>query len=179
MRIKNRQQLLMVVAGAAVALLLGDSLVFTPLVKLWGARSARIVELRKKVNDGEGLLRRDEGVQVRWSQMQSNTLPNNASMAEQQLLAAFDKWSQDARISVNSITPQWKRDSDEYRTLDCRVDASGSVGTLGRFLYNIEKDPMALKIDSVEINSRDKDGQQLSLGLHISGLVLSQVEENR
>jgi hypothetical protein len=179
MQIKNRQQLLMIVAGAAVALLLSDSLVFTPLVKLWKSRSEKTVELRKKVNDGEGLLRRDAGIQTRWSQMRSNTLPDNASLAEQQVLAAFDKWSQDARISVNSITPQWKRDSDDYTTLECRVDASGSVGTLGRFIYNIEKDPMALKIESVEITARDKEGQQLSLGLQLSGLVLSRVETSR
>jgi len=179
MQIKNRQQLLMIVAGAAVALLLADSLVFTPLVKLWKARSAHIVELRKKVNDGDGLVRRDTAIQARWSQMQSNTLPNNASMAEQKLLAAFDKWSQDARISVNSITPQWKRDNDEYQTLECRVDASGSVGTLGKFLFNIETDPMALKVEAVEINARDKAGQQLSLGLQISGLVLNPTESER
>lgn len=179
MQIKNRQQLLMLVAGTAFALLLGDSLVFTPLVKFWKARSVRIVELRQRVTEGEALLRRDAAVESRWSQMQTNTLPDNASMAEQQVLAAFDKWSQNARISVNSITPQWKRDHEDYTTLECRVDASGSVGTLGRFLYNIEKDPMALKIDSVEITARDKDGQQLSLSLQISGLVLSQLETAR
>jgi len=65
MQIKNRQQLLMILAGVAVALLVGDSLVFTPLVKLWKSRSAYIVELRKKVNDGDGLVRRDAGIQVR------------------------------------------------------------------------------------------------------------------
>jgi hypothetical protein len=179
MQIKNRQQLLIIVAGTAFALLLGDSLVFTPLVKLWKARSERIVELRQQVTDGDSLVRRDAAIQARWSQMQANTLTNNASLAEQQVLAAFDKWSQNARISVNSITPQWKRDSDEFETLECRVDASGTVGTLGRFLYNIEKDPMALKIESVEITARDKDGQQLSLGLQISGLVLNPLESER
>ena len=179
MQIKNRQQLLMVLAGTAFALLLGDSLIFSPLVKLWKARSERIVELRKRVTDGDALLRRDESIQARWSQMQANTLTNNPSLAEEKLLAAFDKWSQDARISVNSITPQWKRDNEDYETLECRVDASGSVGTLGRFLFNLEKDPMALKIESVEINARDKDGQQLSLGLQISGLVLNRVESER
>jgi len=179
MQIKNRQQLLMIVAGTAFALLLGDSLVFSPLVKLWKARSGPLVELRKKVTDGDALLRRDASIQVRWSQMQANTLTNNPSLAEEKLFAAFDRWSQDARISVNSITPQWKRDNDEYQTLECRVDASGSVGTLGKFLFNIEQDPMALKIESLEITSRDKDGQQLSLGLQISGLVLSSVTGER
>lgn len=179
MPIKNRQQLLMVVAGTALALLLGDSLVFTPLVHLWQARSARIVALRKQVDDGDRLLKRDESVQQHWSRMQTNTLPTNASLAEQQVLAAFDKWSQEARVSVNSITPQWKRDNDDYKTLECRVDASGSVGTLARFLYNLEQDPMALKVESVELSARDKTGQQLSLGLQISGLVISPAEDTR
>ena len=173
MQIKNRQQLLMIVAGVAFGLLLGDALVFSPLVKLWKARSARIVELQRKVKEGDALTRRDAAIQSRWSGMRSNTLTNNPSMAEQQVLGAFDDWSRRARISVNSITPQWKRDSDDYTTLECRVDASGSVGTLRTFLFLMEKDPMALKIESVEITSRDKDGQNLSLGLQISGLVLN------
>jgi hypothetical protein len=50
---------------------------------------------------------------------------------------------------------------------------------LRSFLFHIEDDPMALKIESVEITSRDKDGQQLSLGLQISGLALSPTEAKR
>jgi hypothetical protein len=58
-------------------------------------------------------------------------------------------------------------------TLDCRVEASGDLGTLSRFVYDIEKDPMALKLESVELSTRDDTGQQLTLGLQISGLVLT------
>jgi len=179
MQIKNRQQLLMIVAGVAFGLLLGDALVFSPLVKLWRTRSTRIEDLQKKVKDGDALLRRDAAIQTRWSQMRANTLTNNPSLAEQQVFAAFDDWSRKARISVNSITPQWKRDSENYTTLECRVDASGSVGTLRSFLFHLENDPMALKVESVEITSRDKDGQQLSLGLQISGLALNSTETER
>jgi len=52
------------------------------------------------------------------------------------------------------------------------VEASGNLGTLSRFLYDIEKDPMALKLESVELSTRDNTGQQLTLDLQISGLVL-------
>jgi len=179
MPIKNRQQLLIIVAGAVFGLLIADALILSPLTKSWQARSKRITELRKQVDDGEKLLKRADALKSRWEQMQKNALPNNNSAAEQQVLTAFDKWSQDARISVNSITPQWKRDRDELLTLECRVDASGTVGTLAKFLYNVEHDPMALKIESVEISTRDKDGQNLSLGLQVSGLVLNGTEEKR
>lgn len=179
MQIKNRQQLLIIAASVAFGLLVADTLVFKPLTKSWQARTTRMADLRKQVDAGAKLLDRADALRSRWTQMQSGALPKNKSVAEQQVLKAFDNWSQDARISVNSITPQWKRDSEEYETLQCRVDASGSVGTLARFLFNLERDPMALKIESVEITARDKDGQNLSLGLQISGLVLSGPEEQR
>lgn len=179
MQIKNRQQLLMIVAGACVGLLIANAVIITPLTNAWQARAKRIATLRKDVDDGEKLIKRADALKSRWSQMQANALSSNRSQAEQQVLGAFDKWSQDARISVNSVTPQWKSDRDEkFQTLECRVDASGTVGTLSRFLFNVERDAMALKVESVEITSRDKEGQNLSLGLQISGLVLNR-EENK
>jgi hypothetical protein len=179
-QIKNRQQLLIIVAGVVFGLLIADKLVLTPLTNAWKARTVRLADLRKKVDDGEKLVNRADALESRWEQMRKGALPNNNSLAEQRVLQAFDQWSRDARISVNSITPQWKRDRDEsFQTIECRVDASGTVGTLARFLYNLEQDAMALRIDSVEVTARDKDGQNLSLGLQISGLVLNDTEEKR
>ena len=180
MQINNRQQLLIIVAGTAFGLLIADSLVLTPLVNSWKTRSVRIADLRKQVDDGEKLLKRADALNSRWAAMQRNSLPKNNSEAEQKVLGKFDEWSRDARISVNSITPQWKQERDEaYQTLQCRVDAAGTVGTLAKFLFNVERDAMALKVESVEITSRDKDGANLSLGLQISGLVLNGGEEKR
>jgi Tfp pilus assembly protein PilO len=177
MQIKNRQQILVVAAIAVVALFAGDKIVFTPLLESWKARSEEIGKLRKQVDDGNRLVQRAGSISARWDQMRTNTLPNNTSLAEQQLLKAFDRWSQSSRISVTAITPQWKTDSEDYRTLECRVDASGNISTLSRFLYDIERDPLGLKLESVEITARDKDGAQLALGLQISGLVLTPSEE--
>jgi len=42
-----------------------------------------------------------------------------------------------------------------------------------RLLYEIEKDPMGVKIQNMEITSRDETGQQLTLGLQVSGLILN------
>ena len=58
-------------------------------------------------------------------------------------------------------------------TLECRIDALGSMPALTRFLYEVEKDPLALKVESMDITARDNDGQQLSLALQISGLLLN------
>lgn len=173
MQIKNRQQLLTILAVTAVGLLVVDKMIFPPLQNLWKARAARIADLRVKVSQGGQLLRREQFVRARWAEMATNTLPNNASLAEQQLLTGFDRWSRESGVSVNSVMPQWKQDADEFKTLECRVDVSGNLSTLSRFLYNIERDPMALKLQSVELSARDNEGQQLTLGLQVSALVLT------
>jgi hypothetical protein len=178
-KIKNRQQLLAVAAGAVVALFIADKVIIEPLTSSWTQRTKRIAELRKKVDEGRSLLRREQSLRGRWEQMRTNTLPNNPSVAELQVLKAFDRWSQGNRVAVNSISHQWKHDTDDFTTLECRVEASGVLSALSRFLHDIEKDPMALKLQNVEISSRDNNGQQLTLGLQISGLVLTPQKQKR
>jgi hypothetical protein len=174
-QIKNRQQLLIIGAIAAIALFAGDELVLSPLMKIWGARAARVAELRKQIDRGKGLVEREQkqSIRNRWMLMTSNALPNNSSAAEQQVYKAIDLWAQNSGVAVSAITPQWKHDSDDYMTFECRVDAAGDLGKLSRFLYSVERDPMALKLELVELGARDKEGQQLSLGLQLSGLVLN------
>ena len=177
MNINNRQQLLTIVAGIAVALWAGDKLIFSPLTKSWKERTTRIAELRKSVTQGTQLLAREQSIRQRWESMRTNTLPNPVSVAESQVFKAFDRWSQDSQISITSIKPQAKQNADDYMTVEFRVDAFGSLSTLTRFIYNVEKDPLAVKVEAVEINSRDNEGQQLTLGLQVSGLLLNQGEQ--
>jgi hypothetical protein len=178
MQIKNRPKVLALAAIAVVGLFAADALVFTPLTASWKARQGKIAELRKQIVDGTHLVEREQSIRGRWEQMRTNTLANNNSLAEQQLLKSIDQWSQGGRrLSVNSITPQWKRDNDDYSSLECRVDATGSVDSIRDFLYEVEKDALGVKLESVEVTARDKEGRQLALGLQLSGLVLNLQEK--
>jgi hypothetical protein len=172
MKIENRQQFLLALTIGVVALYIGVNFICVPLSHSWSARSAQIKLLRAKVSEGKQLIRREPVIRSRWSEMNTNTLPENTSLAEQQVLKAFDNWSRDTGADISSIMPQWKNDSTNYVTLNCRVEASGNLGTLSRFIYDIEKGPAALKLDSVELSAHDPTGQQLTLGLQISGLAL-------
>lgn len=173
MPIKNRQQFLLIAAGAALVLLAGDRLVLSPLLKAWGQRAARLTELQKQITDGRLLQQREPSIRSRWQQISENTLPANTSAAEQQVFKAIDLWAQNSGVTIAAITPQWKQESDDYKTFECRVDVAGDLGKLSRFLYSVEREPMALKLESVELGARDKEGQQLSLGLQLSALALT------
>ena len=173
MQIKNRQKFLGIAAIVGLVLLAGDNLVVSPLIASWNAREVRITELSKKIEQGKQLQARRATIEERWSKMRRSTFPSTQSQAENAMLKAFDRWAQDSHITVSSIKPQWKQTDEDYTTLICRADATGNMDTISRFLYEVEKDPLALKVEAVEITSHDNDGQQLSLGLQVSGLLLT------
>ena len=174
MEIKNRQQKLVVVTVALLGLLIADVAIYGPLSGWWKSREADVDTLKKEVRQGREMIRRESIIRGDWDHIRSNALANDPSQAEQQVLRAFDNWAGNSGVNVESITPQWQNDQTNYSTLDCRVEASGDMGTLSRFLYQIENDPMALQLQSVELNAGDDKGRQLTLGLEFNGLALVQ-----
>ena len=171
MNLKNRQQLLMILAIGVVALFAADKIIISPLISAWKSRSKQIDDLRSQVSRGQSLVRRDQSLREHWDRMRTNALPANRSLAEQRVTEAFERWAQDSRISLTSVSPQWK-DTEDYSTLQCRLEGTANLEAIRRFLYDMEKDPMALRLETVEVSTRDPEGQQLSLGLQVSGLVL-------
>lgn len=174
METKNRQKLLLIVAGVGLLLLVGNSIVFEPLVAAWKARSKRIADLRDQVAQGQQLVQRETALRYSWESKRTNALPSDQSAAEAQLFNAFDRWERASGISRVSIKPQWKQgEDDSYATLECRADYNGDIGRIKSFLYQLENDPIGLKLENVEIAARDDAGQQLTLGLQVSGLQLN------
>jgi hypothetical protein len=173
MNLNKRQQLLGILAIAMVGLFLADKLVFTPLTRSWDQRSKYIVTLKEEVRDGQETLKRERDLREQWDAMRTNTLAGAKPEAESQMLKAFERWSQAGGVSVSSIRPQWKEAEDDYKTLVCRVDVAGSLPAITRFLFQIERDRLGVKVDSMELTSRNIEGSQLTLVLQVSGLLLN------
>ncbi|MBE7538587.1 MAG: hypothetical protein HS122_09275 [Opitutaceae bacterium] len=172
-----RQRLLMIAAISIVALFLVDRLLVTPLSRHWTARSQEIGVLKRSLASGAASIERSERTHQLWKEIQDGALPKDAAIAEQLVLNAFDQWGRDSRVEIGSIKPQWKRGANpRYSVLECRVDASGSLANLVRLLYDVERSPLALRIDAVELSSRDDQGQRLSIGMTVSGLRLAALE---
>ena len=179
MKTDNRQKILLILTGIVLAFFVGDKLIYTPLTDLWKAREKELVDLRLQIKEGNDLIDREDQLRAKWRTMRTNALPRSESLAQEQLLKSLEDWAQESNVSLNGTAPQWKSEDDNHRTLVCRVDASGSLWQLSRFIYHIEKGPMGLKLDSVDITSRDNTGQLLALGLQVNALVLMPQNQTR
>lgn len=176
----NRQKLLTLLTLGAIALLVLDKIVTPPLTKLWNKNATQIANLKTQVQQAETRKRSKESLRRTWAEIQASSLTNDTTMAEGQLMSGLTRWSTMSDVRLDSIVPQWKQGSDaSFKTLEYHVDASGSIERLGQFLYDLETDPMALKVQTVELTSKDNNGSVIALGLQISGLVLTGQEPKK
>lgn len=172
----KRQRLLVILTAALVAVFVLDR-VRMSLTAAWRANTAEIAKLRKSVATGRATIASAAQNDRLWAEMRANALAKEPAQAEQDVIAAFDRWGRANNVELSSIRPQWKRGATtQYSLLECRVDATGTLATLSRFIYELERSPLALRVDSVEVSSRDDNGQRLTLGLIVSGLRFAPLE---
>jgi Tfp pilus assembly protein PilO len=174
MKIKNRQEFLVMVTIGVVVLAVVVNFILPLIQGWWSDRQGQIRSLRDKIKDGKTMIARDKITRDDWNNMRENSLPASAPEAEQQFLKAIDNWSRDSGAEITSITPQWKSESTNYMTLNCRVETDGDLNSLSKFIYDVEKGPMPLRLDTVELSAHDNNGQVMTLGLDINGLALLQ-----
>ena len=113
--------------------------------------------------------------------MSSNTLSPNPTKAEDQLYRAFQGWASSNSVVLVAQRPQAKPPDDPlagYSTEEWHADVTGTLTQIFNFLYAVESSPMGLKVDSIELSTRDDRGPQLALGLTVSGLILNPPTSN-
>lgn len=169
-----RRKWLMIAAGAVVGLLIADRLVLTPLLRHWEDQGARIASLRQSVSQGSALQEREESMRMRWQKMTREALTNNASAAEDSVLKAAARWARESRLIFTSVTPQWQSHEDNSQTLECRATGQGDLRAVTRFLFELESDPLPIRLRSVEITAKDERGRQLTLDARFSALSLTE-----
>jgi Tfp pilus assembly protein PilO len=172
METKNRERLLLFITLGCLALLALNWLVIKPLSNSWHSRADRIEQLRKQLADGALMLGRQDYIRGRWDNMSTNALSSTPTVAERQLFNEFDKWVTASEVTEGSFKPQLKPTDDNYSVMECHAEVTGNYSTIIRFLYELEKDPMGVQIEGVDLTSRDDSGQEISLGIDLSGLLL-------
>jgi hypothetical protein len=170
----KREKLLLSVTLLAVAILIGDRLVLGPLVNSWKIRNDKIEKLESDIAKGKTLLPRLKFSMEKWGTYVSDNLNSTNTIAEDEVLRAIENWTGDSGILLTSIKPQWQNHDDRYRTYDVRLVAEGTMQESIEFVHAIELDELPLKIEQLELASREKSGKLISVSVHFTGLQLGE-----
>ncbi len=178
MGIAKRERLLIIAAILCVGLLVADRFVITPLWEVWGERSESIRELKKNIASGEPLVERQKDMRERWIDMENRALPDDVSVAEGRLLGALTAWSQQSGLTPSSFKTQWTTHED-WKEIEIQSAASGDIRALYAFLEAMRKDEIPVRLKTIEITSRQDNGQDLSIRATFSSIVLKVKKETQ
>ena len=170
---KNRERLLTFAAVGLIGLFAADKLIFSPIGRAWSGRSAQIAALSKSLSNGRLLMDREASIRDYWKEIRSNVLYSDESVAEGAVMKSAARWQEESGIGFRSRKPQWKKQDDDYGTVEFRVDATGNIESVTQFLFALEADPLPVNVESLEITSRDSEGRELMVGVRFSGLLLT------
>ncbi len=183
----KREKLLLTFALLALVILAGDRLVLGPLINSWQTRAANIIQLERNVGYGNELLPREKSDTKKWERYWGVNLNSTNSVAEDEVLRAIENWTGDSGILLTSVKPQWQNHEYEflgkeiaenktysYKTYDVRLVAEGTMREAVDFIHAIESDELPLKIEQLELASREKTGKLISVSVHFTGLQLGE-----
>jgi hypothetical protein len=168
MRNKRRETLLKIGVGVVAGLFLLDRVVISPAMAGWKAQGERLTTLRKEVQRGRQLIEREQSLRGRWEEMQRTDMPDDVSIAENDVFQAISRWTLDSHVNFTNLMPQWRAGEEGCETFECRATAVGDQATLGRLLYEIETDPLPAHVEECELAARDAKGTQLTMTMRFS-----------
>jgi hypothetical protein len=179
MKAKRRERVIAIVALVCIGLVAIDKLIVPPLRDVWTTRSDRVKRLQLSLKKGRILVDREQAMRERWADMEQHCLPADESAAENLVLKSVSTWTSKSQFNVSSLKPRWVEDRKvkDHKKLLFHATGEGRPGEVWRFLYELERDPLALKVEDVEITARDQRGAVMALGVRFSGIVLEDEEQ--
>jgi len=175
MKSERRERILIMAAAVCIGLLAGDRFLLSPVRRLWAGRSQRIEELTRFLNKGETLLDRETILQRRWEALRMRALPMEAPLAEDTALRRIHDAVERSGMTVTSLRPQWTEPAEDeggFPELGFRATGRGDIQSIARFLFELERGDLAVRLKSVEVVSQDPRGAELTLDVDFSALAL-------
>ena len=168
MRNNQREKLLKIGVAVVAGLFLLDRVIIGPAFAGWKEQGARLTKLREQVQRGRQLVAREKSLRTRWEEMQRTDMPDDVSVAENEVFQAIGRWTLDSHVNFTNLVPQWRAGEEGCETFECRASATGDQATLGRLLYEIETDPLPAHVEECEISARDAKGTSLTMAMRFS-----------
>ena len=103
---------------------------------------------------------------------ESQTL--DLSAVEYDLLNSVNNWAGSSRLTVTSLRPRWITEEEGCKKLEIRVSSTGTMESIARFLYELEVDAQPLKVEDLELSTKDDKSTTLNCDVRLTRLVLEE-----
>lgn len=175
MVVSKREQLILIVTMAAVAVLALDRLVLSSLIDLRNETLAQKDTLQGQIARVQSLMSRRKQLAPKWLEIVRSGLKNDPGEAESQVLHAFHDWSQEAGISLTLKPDRLPEKTTRMPEISFLAAGTGSLRGIARLLWRIETASFPIKTTLVAITSHKEGTDDLSFQIRASTVYLPPV----
>jgi hypothetical protein len=167
----QRERYFAIAAGISVGLLLLNYVVINPYLekreKVTIDRNAAQAELTK----ANLLFERQKKLQAAWKALtEGGSLKNDVGAASFQVQTLLQQWVAESKMNLNSLSEQRRTADDKFVQIGVQCTATGSMAALTRLLWRIERAPVLLRINGIEIKPKKEGVDLLQVTMTISTL---------
>jgi hypothetical protein len=174
MALSKRERLVATVAAAAMAVLLADRFVVTPILD----RSARVdAESQAKTAEMERaqeLLARQLQMGQRWKDMIAGTLKADPAEAQSRAQHALVDWAHQAGLNLVSVKAERMQAKGSLGEITFQAVAIGPMSAVSQFLWRCQTEVLPLRVKEIQLGSRKDGADDLSLTMRFSTLYLAE-----
>ena len=178
MVLSRREKYIAIITIVIIMILVADRYVATPFMDKMDQTAIEKQRLIVEMERAETLFERRSLMDRRWNDMVAGGLEGDAAKAESQVLHAIGNWSKENGLMLSSVKPDHKTGEDELYEIVFQIAGTGTMNSVSRFLFQIEKSTLPIRLTDVQLGSREEDGNDLSLQLRLSALYLSGKVDN-
>lgn len=179
MALTNRERLIMILAGLAIAILIADRYALSPIFEKRSQIRLLKQNLQAEVEQAQAVLQRRKLIKQRWEQMQQSGLSSDIQKIEGLLFRQLEESSYNSRFLLTSIQPERLLKEGQLGQIEFMVSGTGSMDAVTRFLWNIEMAEIPVKIDSLQLGANNENAAQMSLQMKLSSIYLIEKDESK
>jgi len=178
MVLSKRERQIFIVTISVLMIFSFDRFILEPALDARTQMMSEKQDLKKKIQKASEMIKQKDKAGKEWDNRVSNGLSSDASIAESTMLNALRNWTQNYGLTLVSIKPEQKKGEEgERKEIIFNLVCSGSMSSVGQFLFEVESTIFPVKIKDFQLGSRAEDGNEMSLQLKLSSIYLSEMVE--
>lgn len=168
MKLNPRERFIAVLTALVLGAAMIYLIVLSPLLARLDEADRQISDANTQLAKANDLFKNDLAARKRWKEMSGGGLKTDASASEGQLLDRVRDAAQNARLSVQSLKPAPAERVSGFNRITLRVNATGSMSQIARFLHDLRGSKMPLRILDLQVSSRKAGTDDLAIQLSVA-----------
>ena len=172
MILSKRERYIAIATLCAVAVLLGDRYVLTPVLDRQTQLDAERQRLVADLARVQALFRRKKRLGSTWQQMIAAGLGSQPAEADSRVLRAVRDWSRSSGLTLSSLKPERATEAHGLRAIAFHASGTGPMLAVAGFLWQLQTAPFPLKVTELQIGARKAGSDDLTMQVRLSSLCL-------